>query len=94
MYLDCVRPIRKEWKEDLEEFWELHHQGTKAALRNMVATGDMNIMEESLGLQATDGKASMHALLRSLTTGEAKNITSGHEIGEAWEAWRARMLDQ
>ena len=31
----------------------------------------------------------MHALLRSLTAGEAKKITSGHEIEEAWEAWRA-----
>ena len=27
----------KEWKEDLEEFWELHHQGTKEALRKMVS---------------------------------------------------------
>ena len=76
----------KEWKEDLEEFWELHHRGTKAVLREMVATGDVNVMESSLGLQATYGKATMHAPLRSLATGEAKKITLGHEIGEAWEA--------
>ena len=59
----------KEWKEGLEEFWELHHQGMKRALRDMVSTGEMNDMEISLGAQAPEGKVAMHALLRSLTAG-------------------------
>ena len=79
----------KEWKEDLEEFWELHHQGAKAALKEMAETGDTHGMEVCLGAQAADGKATMHALLRSLTTGEAKKITSGYESTEAWESWKA-----
>ena len=28
----------KEWKEDLDEFWELHHPGTNAGLRDLMKT--------------------------------------------------------
>ena len=66
----------KEWEEDLEEYWELHHSGSKAALKELVATGDVSLLELALGGQATESKATMHALLRSLTVGETKKTTS------------------
>ena len=78
----------KEWKEDLEEYWDLHYPGAKAALRELVVTGDVTSMEFPLGGQAAESKATMHALLRSLTVGEAKKITSGYEATEAWESWK------
>ena len=33
----------KDWKEDLEEFWELHHPGVKAGLKDLVTTIHYNI---------------------------------------------------
>ena len=79
----------KEWKDDLEEFWELHHTGAKAALQELAATGDATALETALGRQAAEGKATMHALLRTLTAGEARKITSGYEADEAWASWRS-----
>ena len=65
----------------MEEFWEIHHQGMKAAMKDMVASGDTSTVEDHLGQQATEGRATMRARMRSLTVGEAKEITSGYEIG-------------
>ena len=79
----------KDWKEYLEEFWELHHPGAKTALREMVQTGDTKFMEYFLGPQASESRATMHALLRSLTVGEAKKITSGYEVSEVCDSWKA-----
>ena len=39
----------KEWKEDIEEFWEVHHPGTKVALRELATTDDSSVMERGLG---------------------------------------------
>ena len=79
----------KEWKEDLEEFWELHHPGAKAGLKDLVKTGDASAIELALGSHAADSIVAMHALLRSLTVGEARRITSGYEAADVWEAWKA-----
>ena len=58
-------------------------------MQELVATGNMSSMDAALGRQAEESKATMHAQLRSLTVGEAKKITSGYEVDEAWESWRA-----
>ena len=47
---------RKEWKDDLEEFWEMHDAGAKAALQELAATGDPGPMEAALGHQAAEAK--------------------------------------
>ena len=30
----------KEWKDDMEEYWEIHDPGAKAALHELVETGN------------------------------------------------------
>ena len=79
----------KEWKENLEEYWDIHYPGAKAAMQELVKTGSDRPMDCTLGRHSTECKATMHALLRSLTVGEPKKITSGYEVGEAWESWKA-----
>ena len=45
----------REWKEDLEEFWELHYPGAKAALRRLASQHSFEIVRVKENYMATHG---------------------------------------